>query len=232
MEKECMKKEIPMYTLSGKVVHGRGIGKLVGMPTANLEMLPNLSIPKFGVYATRVYIQKMEFLGVTNVGRRPTIDNDLDVSIETHILNFNQDIYGDTLTIELYTRLRQPRKFENMSLLLEQLRFDCIDTKEYFGISKPDIQLCVDLLKHRVNVNGKDIDFSVKEFDVLYMLYSNPGVAFSKEQIYEAVWHEEANGYFHAVENTIFQIRRKLKKYSGDKNYIKTMVGYGYKFEA
>ena len=59
----------------------------------------------------------------------------------------------------------------------------------------------------------KDINFSVKEFDVLYMLY------------------EKANGYFHAVENTIFQIRKKIKKYSSDKNYIKTVVGYGYKFE-
>ena len=67
----------------------------------------------------------------------------------------------------------------------------------------------------------KDINFSVKEFDVLY----------TKQQIYEAVWHEKANGYFHAVENTIFQIRKKIKKYSSDKNYIKTVVGYGYKFE-
>ena len=72
----------------------------------------------------------------------------------------------------------------------------------------------------------KDINFSVKEFDVLYMLYSNPGMAFTKQQIYE-----KANGYFHAVENTIFQIRKKIKKYSSDKNYIKTVVGYGYKFE-
>ncbi|MCB6356752.1 helix-turn-helix domain-containing protein [Blautia wexlerae] len=77
----------------------------------------------------------------------------------------------------------------------------------------------------------KDINFSVKEFDVLYMLYSNPGMAFTKQQIYEAVWPEKANGYFHAVENTIFQIRKKIKKYSSDKNYIKTVVGYGYKFE-
>lgn len=56
-------------------------------------------------------------------------------------------------------------------------------------------------------------------------------MAFTKQQIYEAVWQEKANGYFHAVENTIFQIRKKIKKYSSDKNYIKTVVGYGYKFE-
>ena len=56
-------------------------------------------------------------------------------------------------------------------------------------------------------------------------------MAFTKQQIYEAVWHEKANGYFHAVENTIFQIRKKIKKYYSDKNYIKTVVVYWYKFE-
>ena len=172
------------------------------------------------------------FLGITNVGRRPTIDNDLDISIETHILHFNQDIYGDTLTIKLYALLRQPRRFENMSLLLEQLRFDCIDARQYLGVGEPSARICVNLSEHRVNVNAKDIDLSVKEFDVLYMLYSNPGVAFTKQQIYEAVWHEAANGCFHAVENTIFQIRKKLKIHSDGRNYIKTVVGYGYKFEA
>ena len=64
------------------------------------------------------------------------------------------------------------------------------------------------------------------------MLYSNPVVAFTKRQIYEAVWHENANGYYHAVENTIFQIRRKLKEQSGGRKYIKTVVGYGYQFRA
>ena len=50
----------------------------------------------------------------------------------------------------------------------------------------------------------------MKEFDILYLLYSNPDVTFSKEQIYQAVWHEFSNDYFHAVENTIYQIRKKI----------------------
>ena len=77
----------------------------------------------------------------------------------------------------------------------------------------------------------KDINFSVKEFDVLYMLYSNPGMAFTKQQIYEAVWHEASNGYCHAVENTIFQIRKKIKVYSVQHDFIKTVVGYGYRIQ-
>ena len=82
-----------------------------------------------------------------------------------------------------------------------------------------------------VTLAGEEIDLYPKEFDVLCLLTQYSGWVLSSEQIYEAVWHEKANGYFHAVENTIFQIRKKIKKYSSDKNYIKTVVGYGYKFE-
>ena len=95
------------------------------MLTANLEMLQDLEIPEFGVYAARVYLREQEFLGITNVGQRSTVDNDPDISIETHILSFNQDIYGEQLELQLYIRLRQLKKFDNMSLLLQQLRFDC-----------------------------------------------------------------------------------------------------------
>ena len=76
----------------------------------------------------------------------------------------------------------------------------------------------------------KDINFSVKEFDVLYMLYSNPGMAFTKQQIYEAVWHEKAM-VISTPWKTLFSNTQEDKKYSSDKNYIKTVVGYGYKFE-
>lgn len=134
-----------------------------------------------------MYLQGQELLGITNVGLRPTVDNDTDISIETYILNFNSDIYGEILCIHLFALLRQPQKFDNMSLLLEQLGFDCIAARKYFGVSETSTWLCVDLNNHRVNIGDKNIEFSVKEFDVLYMLYSNPNVPFTKQQIYEAV---------------------------------------------
>ena len=64
------------------------------------------------------------------------------------------------------------------------------------------------------------------------MLYSSPQTTFTKEQIYERVWHEPANNHLHAVENTIFQIRKRLKPYCKEREYIKTVIGYGYKFHS
>lgn len=83
---------------------------------------------------------------------------------------------------------------------------------------------------HRVTLDGQDIYLTVKEFDVLYLLYSNPSVSFTKEQIYRAVWNELPVGRCHAVENTVFQIRKKIKSVLHSQDYIKTIAGYGYKF--
>lgn len=217
--------------LRGKVVHDRGIGKLVGSPTANLEVSPKDSIPMPGVYISSVLWNKKTYYAVTHIGKRPTVDNDERISVEVHLLNFNQDIYGENLLVCLYTKLREPRKFNDFSALLDQIRQDCIATRTFFGLNDLSPVLCMDIEKHKVSVGNKDIFLSMKEFDILYLLYSNPDITFSKEQIYQAVWHELSNGCFHPVENTIFQIRKKLRPYLNDFDYIKTVVGYGYKFQ-
>lgn len=123
----------PLYVLSGKIVHGRGIGKKAGMPTANLEVTKDMVIPEFGVYASKVKLGNREYTGVTNVGLRPTVDNDKDITIETYILDFDGDIYEETIELELFVVLRGQQKFEDMSMLLEQLKVDCIEAKKYFG---------------------------------------------------------------------------------------------------
>lgn len=128
-EKNCLP-----YKLSGKIVHGRGIGKKAGMPTANLEIVPDIELPELGVYASKVYLGGRVFTGVTNVGLRPTVDNDKDISIETHIIDFDSDIYEEEISLELFLLLRRQKKFENMSKLLEQLMTDCAAAKKYFGI--------------------------------------------------------------------------------------------------
>lgn len=66
----------------------------------------------------------------------------------------------------------------------------------------------------------------------LYLLLQSPQTAFTKEQIYEQIWHEPTNNHLHAVENTIFQIRKRLKPYCMGHEYIKTVIGYGYKFNS
>lgn len=218
-------------SLCGKVVHGRGIGKLVGSPTANLEILSKESIPTPGVYVSSVYWNEKTYYAITHIGKRPTIDNDENISIEVHLLNFNQNIYGEKLLVKLYIKLREPQKFNDLSTLLNQIRRDCIATREYFNLDDLSAALYMDIEKHKVSVGNTEIFLSTKEFDILYLLYSNPDVTFSKGQIYQAVWHELSNGYFHAVENTIYQIRKKLRPYLNDLDCIKTVVGYGYKFQ-
>ena len=147
------------------------------------------------------------------------------------MLNFNQDIYGEKLLVELYTKLREPQKFSDLSALLNQIRRDCIATREFFNLDDLPTKLYMDIEKHKVSVENTEVFLSMKEFDILYLLYSNPDVTFSKEQIYQAVWHEFSNDYFHAVENTIYQIRKKLRPYLRYMDCIKTVVGYGYKFQ-
>lgn len=220
---------IPIYTAQGTVIHGRGIGKLVGMPTANLEIVRGQGLPALGVYITKAILDCNIYYGITHIGTRPTVDNDHDISVETHILNFNKDIYGCEMEIQLFTKLRTPQRFDNLSLLLEQIRKDCISVREFWGIKQLISRLFIDLNTHTVKIDKQEACLSTKEFDILYLLYSNPDVTFTKKQIYEAVWHEPANDRYHAVENTIFQIRKKLSQITNSHDFIKTVVGYGYK---
>jgi len=222
----------PLYVLSGKVVHGRGIGKLVGAPTANLQILSQVSLLPVGVYVTEIVLEQQIYHGVTNIGTRPTVDNDKDISVETFIINFRQDIYEKNMEIRLFKKLRNPQKFDDFSMLLTQIRQDCIAAQNYFGIKTTISSLHMDVEKYQATINGQPIYLSHKEFDVLYLLYSNQDTAFKKEQIYEAVWHEISAGHCHAVENTVFQIRKKLKTYAGNSDFIKTIAGYGYQFTA
>ena len=76
----------PDFHLTGTVVHGRGIGKLVGMPTANLDLPLGASLPPVGVYLTRALLEGREYHGVTNVGARPTVDRDPEITVEEYVL--------------------------------------------------------------------------------------------------------------------------------------------------
>ena len=169
----------PINILSGKAVHGRGIGKLVGMPTANMEV-PDVSIlPPAGVYVAEILLEGQAHYGITNIGTRPTVDNDKEISVETHILNFNDEIYGKSIRIQLFGRLRSQQKFENFSMLLEQIRMDCIAVRKFFGIEQTVSWLYMSAAKRQVIIGGHEVCLSVKEFDILYMLYSAPDIVYS-----------------------------------------------------
>ena len=112
------------YSISGKVVRGNQIGKLIGYPTANLYIEdPNKLIPAMGVYASRVVYKGELFNGMTNIGMRPTI-NAHKLTIETNIFDFDEDIYYESITVELVKRIRNEKKFGNLDMLKKQLGTD------------------------------------------------------------------------------------------------------------
>ena len=121
-----MKEKInePIYTLTGIVIHGRGIGKHVGTPTANIEIAKNTFLPKTGVYVADILLSDKIYYGVTHIGTRPTLDNDDSVSIETHIFDFSGDLYNEYVRIELVRYLREEKEFSSVDELKKQLKYD------------------------------------------------------------------------------------------------------------
>lgn len=112
------------YSLNGKVVSGDGLGKKLGFPTANIEpIIPYKLIPKVGVYAVFVEIDQKQFLGMINIGYRPSINNQ-EFRIEVHIFDFLQDIYNKTIKIKFIKRMRNEQKFNSLEELKAQLNLD------------------------------------------------------------------------------------------------------------
>ena len=109
----------PLYRLTGVVIHGRGVGKHVGTPTADLALGPGSHLPPGGVYASRAASGGAVWYGVTSVGRRPTLHNDYVPSVETHLFDFAGDLYGQPLLLELHCRLRAIQRFDDLTQLLE-----------------------------------------------------------------------------------------------------------------
>lgn len=113
------------YTLQGTVVDGYKVGRKIGFPTANIcPLCTEKLLPANGVYAVWVTLNNQRYKGMLNIGQRPTVDNGTDTSIEVHVLNFSEDIYHHTLTLEFVERLREEQRFDSTSQLIEQLKQD------------------------------------------------------------------------------------------------------------
>jgi riboflavin kinase / FMN adenylyltransferase len=118
------------YTISGTVVRGNQIGKLIGFPTANIHVDdPHKLIPARGVYATLISWNGRTYKGMSNIGIRPTI-NGHELTIEANIFDFDSDIYFETLTLHLIGRIRDEKKFGNLELLKSQLYQDQENAKQ------------------------------------------------------------------------------------------------------
>ena len=118
------------YKVSGTVVHGFQNGRKLGYPTANLEIDTAKLVPHLGSYATWVEWRGQRFVGMTNIGCRPTLNNGTQISLETHLLDFKDDLYGESLTLEFIGRLRDEKRFEGLEHLKTQLAQDAEKTRE------------------------------------------------------------------------------------------------------
>jgi len=113
------------YTLHGVVVAGNRLGRTIGFPTANMQLYEPLKlVPANGVYFVRVEVTGGTYKGICNIGTRPTVSNDSSRRIETHILDFDEEIYGLDIRISFIERLRDERRFGSLEELRRQLLLD------------------------------------------------------------------------------------------------------------
>ncbi|MDP9238376.1 MAG: bifunctional riboflavin kinase/FAD synthetase [Chloroflexota bacterium] len=119
------------FALRGPVVRGNERGRIIGYPTANMAVTPDRALPAFGVYVTRAHTGNRSYAGATNIGINPTFD-DARPSVETYILDFEGDLYGRELRIEVLHRLRGEVKFGSVDALTAAIAADVAAARSYF----------------------------------------------------------------------------------------------------
>lgn len=122
------------YSITGEVLDGKRIGRRIGFPTANLQPEEYLIMPHIGVYITKTLYDGAFYSSLTNIGFNPTFGGEVRISAETHILNFDRDIYRSSIEVFFLTKLRNEKKFKNGDELAEQIKRDVQAAKEYFNI--------------------------------------------------------------------------------------------------
>lgn len=122
------------FFLEGKIERGAGRGKKIGFATANLCIADELIKPSGGVYLTQTLYNGELYYSLTNIGTNPTFKSDKSVTVETHLLNFDQDIYDQEIKVFFKTKIRDERKFENVDDLISQLKSDVSSAENYFKL--------------------------------------------------------------------------------------------------
>lgn len=112
------------YAITAPVLHGKALGRRMGTPTVNQRFPRDSMIPRQGVYVTECTVGSQTYRGVTNVGYRPTVDSDGQVNCETYLLDFEGDLYGQSMTVRFLRYLRAERQFEDIETLKKQIQKD------------------------------------------------------------------------------------------------------------
>lgn len=119
------------YTISGKVVHGKALGRKMGMPTVNIVPEATKLLPPCGVYCSTVILEGKEYPAISNIGYKPTVAENLALGVETYLYNFDRDIYDEEITVCLYKFLRPEMRFDSLETLRKQVLSDIFIGKDY-----------------------------------------------------------------------------------------------------
>lgn len=118
------------YRIGGEIVHGKALGRTIQMPTINIIPAKEKLLPPSGVYATVTVIDGVEYAGVTNIGIKPTVTDEKKVGVETHLFDFDEDVYGKYAITQLISFIRPEIRFANLDDMLTRIKEDCIIAKE------------------------------------------------------------------------------------------------------
>ena len=117
------------YAVFGEVLHGKKLGRTLGFPTMNLIPPTQKLLPAYGVYVTKTNVDGQWFDGITNIGLRPTVDSDKQVSVETHLFAYEGDLYGKQVEVQFLHFLRPERKFADVEALRAAMLEDLKNAK-------------------------------------------------------------------------------------------------------
>ena len=120
------------YSIDEEVVHGKALGRTIGIPTINQNVTVKKLILKDGIYATLCHLDGKKYMGVTNIGVRPTVEDSNHKNVETYIIDFNGDCYGKRIKVEFISRIRDEMKFDGVESLKNQILKDIEETKRIF----------------------------------------------------------------------------------------------------
>lgn len=119
------------HVFTGEVVAGKGLGRTIGVPTANLQIPESILLPKNGVYACIAHVNGKNYPAVTNIGNRPTVDGH-HVTVEPWLLDFEGDLYGQKLTLVFFRYLRPEKKFDSLEELKAEIQKNAAETRKIF----------------------------------------------------------------------------------------------------
>jgi riboflavin kinase/FMN adenylyltransferase len=122
----------PFFAKSN-VIHGNRIGRTMGIPTINMAIPEQKMIPPYGVYITRALIDGRWYKGVSNIGKKPTISGDNALGLETFLLDFDRDVYDESILVEFLGYIREERKFDTLEALQHQIEQDIAKTRDFYA---------------------------------------------------------------------------------------------------